>query len=286
MSLIVARQIDCEIRILSDTKMTNPNSLLQTPLDGGLKCIIISPTCCVSFSGNVHIAQQALTPVIRNSSWSRKEITSHLLKQHLEYEDETDYIVTIVGETTSIDRICNGLLEEGLSSTWIGDHKAFEAYQENYHLASCKTPNEALLEERFLIAGIMNDAFKAVIANTTITSVDDFTIGVTSWPTEEDGFRYLPRMFGSGFKTVALTTEPTSLLHTVGAEGGSYNYSLLVPTSAGIGAIAAYIREARSGTLFYPAQSWNPIYFEDMNIEKFINSISNQYGITIDGVGI
>lgn len=286
MSLIVARLIDREVRIISDTKMVSYQPLYQTPLDGGLKCIIISPTCCISFSGNVRIAQQALTPIMSHASLSRNEITSHLLKQHLKCECETDFIVTIVDENISIDRICNGLLEEGLSSAWIGNHRAFETYQENYHLESHKAQNKYFLEERFLIAGIMSNAFEAVIDDSNISSVDDFKVCVTSWPAEEDGFRYLSRMFGSGFKTVTLTSEPTSLIQTLGAEGGSYHHSLLIPTLAGIGAIAVYIREASLGTLFYPAKSWNPILFKNVNIVEFTDAIRNQFGIMVDGIRI
>lgn len=283
MSLIVARQIDDEVRIISDTKMMNYQALRQIPLDGGLKCIVISPTCCVSFSGNVRIAELALTPVMRNMSWSRQEITSHLLKQHRECGCKTDFIVAVVDEAVGIDRISDGLLEEGLPSTWIGEHEAFAAYQANYHLESRPRPSEPFLEERFLIAGRMNDAFAAVVADPSIRSVDDFTICVTSWPAQEDGFRYLSRAAGSGFKTVTLTTEPTSLFRTLGAEGGSYNYSLLVPTSAGIGAVAVHIREARLGALFWPSRSWKSIPIRGVNVGEFVDAIRNQFGIAVDG---
>ncbi len=284
MSLVVARQIDHEVRIISDTKMMRYQSLRETPLDGGLKCIVISPICCVSFSGNVRIAQLALTPVMENTSWSRKEITAHLLKCHRECGGETDFIVTVADQAIGIDRISDGVLEEGLPSAWIGDHGAFAAYQENYHLESHPIPREAFLEERFLIAGRMNDAFAAVVADPSIASVDDFTICVTSRPAEEDGFRYLSRASGFGFKTVALTTEPTNVFQTLGAEGGSYNYSLLVPTSAGVGAVAVHIREARFGALFYPARCWKSIPIKGINVSEFIDAIRNQFGIAVDGI--
>ncbi len=132
----------------------------------------------------------------------------------------------------------------------------------------------------------MGAAFGAVIADPAITSVDDFAINVTSWPAEKDGFRYLALAGGYGFKAVSLSTEATSLLQTIGVEGGSYNYSVLVPTSAGVGAIAVYIREASLGALFFPANSWRAILFKDSTIDAFISAVREQFGVAVDGVRI
>ena len=75
-------------------------------------------------------------------------------------------------------------------------------------------------------------------------------------------------------------------METLGAEGGSYNYSVLVPTSGGIGAVAVYVREARLGALFYPARSWDVILFRDVNIAEFIGAIQKRFEIMVDGVRI
>jgi hypothetical protein len=74
MSLVVARVIDDEIRIISDTKITDSDALHPTPLDGGLKCIAISPTCCVCFAGNVTVAEEALAPILNRTMQDRQQI--------------------------------------------------------------------------------------------------------------------------------------------------------------------------------------------------------------------
>lgn len=284
MSLVVARQIGQEIRIISDTKMMSYNTLRQTPIDGGLKCIVLSPCRCVSFVGNASIAENALAPIIGGQIMSREEITSRLLACHREVGGETDFLVCETGKGIHIDRIADGLLEKDLSTAWIGDTNAFARYQVSYHIESKTQAFE--IEERFEIASRMSDAFRAVIADPTISSVDDFAITVTSHPAQEDGFRYLPHAAGYGFKTISLTNEPTSLLQTLGVEAGSYNYSVLVPLSAGIGAVAVYIREARLGALFFPAHSWRAICFAGLSINEFIDAVQTQYGISVDGIRI
>jgi hypothetical protein len=286
MSLVVARQIGQEIRIISDTKMMGHHDLRQTPFDGGLKCIVLSPTCCVSFVGNARSAEIAMAPIIGGSISTRDAIDSHLLKHHCNSRDAVDFLVGTSGEGVHIDRIAGGAVEKDLPATWIGDHAAFAAYQAAYHVDAGSQPSNDFLEERFQIANRMGDAFGAVIADPTIVSVEDFTISVTSSPAEEDGFRYLARAGGYGFKTVSLSAAATSLLQTVGAEGGSYNYSVLVPTSAGVGAVAVYIREAGLGALFFPAKSWRAILSRESSIEVFIGVIREQYGVSVDGVRI
>src|SRR5262245_18780590 len=134
---------------MSDTKITDAQRLHQTPLEGALKCIVMSPTCCVSFAGNVHIAEHALTRLFQGATLARRELTSYLLLQHRENWCQTDFIVATVGEAISIDRISHGRLEEDLLSAWVGDAEAFAAYQANYQRAWTRAPQSQYLEERF-----------------------------------------------------------------------------------------------------------------------------------------
>ena len=286
MSLVVARRIADEVRIISDTKISNPLALHQTPLTGALKCIVVSPTCCISFVGNIYIAEGALTPLLQGAISTRRELTSYLLGQHRQHGCQTDFIVTTVGEATAVDRISMGSLEEGLPSAWIGDVEAFEAYQANYHTTLTRRQASPYFDERFRIAGAMSDALDAVIDDSGIESVGDFTVSVSSQPAQGDGFRYLSRAFGSGFKPVANTTEETSLTQSVGVEGGSYHYCLLVPTAAGVGALAVHIREARLGILFFPARSWTSILLKGLDVKSFIHEIRARFGITFDGLRV
>jgi hypothetical protein len=77
MSLIVARIIEDEIRIVSDTKVTNYSAVHNTPLNGSLKCVVVSPACCVCFAGRAGLAQVAMTPILKSNGLDRASITEH-----------------------------------------------------------------------------------------------------------------------------------------------------------------------------------------------------------------
>jgi hypothetical protein len=280
MSLIVARMIDDEIRIISDTKITDSGVLHPTLLGGGLKCIAISPTCCVCFAGKVAVAEEALAPILNRTMQDRQQITTHLLQHHKAAQGEADFIVASAGTCAAIDRIAENRLETNIKAAWIGDHWAFSAYQRKY-LAPDRVSFAP--DERFRIATQMDDAFKAVIEDHQNPSVGDFEVTVTSKPAEGDGFRYLSHLGAFGFQSVPLTTTPTNILRSLGVQGGSFSYTVLVPKIAGLGALAVHLREGKLGTFFYPAHCWSPTMFKDVGIDEFVEAIAQRFGVYVDG---
>jgi hypothetical protein len=284
MSLVVSRVIDDEIRIISDTKFTDSGALHPTLLDGGLKCIAISHACCVCFAGNVTVAEEALAPILNRTIQDRQQITTHLLQHHKaargDPETETDFIVASAGTCVAIDRIAEDRVETNIKAAWIGDHSAFSAYQSQYH-----APDRVSIavDERFRIADKMSDAFKSVIRDHQNPSVGDFEVTVTSKPAEADGFRYLSHLGAFGFQSVALTTTPTNILRSVGVEGGSFSYTVLVPKVAGVGALAVHLREGKVGAFFYPAHCWSPTVFKNVGVDEFVEAIAQRFGVYVDG---
>jgi hypothetical protein len=280
MSLVVARVIDDEIRIISDTKITDSDALHPTLLDGGLKCIAISPTCCVCFAGNVTVAEEALAPILNRTMQDRQQITTHLLQHHKAAGGEADFIVASAGTCVAIDRIAEDKVETNIKVAWIGDYSAFSTYQSQYHT---RDRVSIAVDERFRIAAQMNDAFKAVIEDHQNPSVGDFEVTVTSKPAEADGFRYLSHLGAFGFQSVPLTTTPTSVLRSLGVEGGSFSYTVLVPKIAGLGTLAVHLREGKVGAFFYPAHCWSPIKFKDVGVDEFVEAIAQRFGVYVDG---
>ena len=170
MTLIVARQIDDEVRIISDTKFTDDLSLRQTLLDGGLKCIVISPNCCVCFAGNVSLAEGALTPILNGTVCGREQIATHLLQEHKASDGQVDFLVACVRGHIAIDRIAHNKLETDLKSAWIGDQPAFDSYQSRYHSSSQSAP--PIPEDDWSrTVSLMNDAFTAVMQDHRHASV-------------------------------------------------------------------------------------------------------------------
>ena len=286
MSLIVARIIEDEIRIVSDTKVTNYSAVHNTPLNGSLKCVVVSPSCCVCFAGLAGLAQVAMAPILKSNDLDRASITRHLMREHLAEGCKTDFIVAFADPQPTLVRIIDGMIEEDLPSAWIGDQPAFATYQEHYHTFEQRSKTIFTADEfRWLeIATRMSDAFRAVVEDHKHPSVSDFAITVSSKTAEADGFRYLPSSIGFGFHSVSNTTEETSALRPLGVAGGSYNYSVLTPNRSGIGALGVHFLEGRLGALFYPRIQWEPILFRNTGIDEFINAVSEQFDVSIDGI--
>jgi hypothetical protein len=125
-----------------------------------------------------------------------------------------DFILATTKSAVGIDRIWKGDLEEDLPSTWVGDSEAFGAYERYYRASQPLHPDK--LDESILTGCRMTDAFTAVIEKHATGTVGHFSIRVTSQPIERDGFRYLPYVAGHGFQPITNTTDPTSLLRTIG----------------------------------------------------------------------
>lgn len=101
-----------------------------------------------------------------------------------------DFLVAADGRGWQLARIREGVIERGLESTWIGDQEAFERFQSTR--LSAPGPFAEALE-----AGLgpgpksmmrLGNAMNAVIADSTIESVDHFCVRVARG---KDGFEYL-----------------------------------------------------------------------------------------------
>lgn len=284
MTLVVARKIDDTLVIVSDSKVTDDAMLHPSLLNGALKTIVVSSTLCVSFAGNVPLATEALAEVITGSIRDRDDLIVHLLKCHRQCSGACDFLIACHKPPILLARVTEGRCETDLQTTWIGDHTAFEAYQEK--LATdpfAQSTARYAGSDEMAVASRMQGALSAVIADGLHPSVGNFVITARSGTLANSGFRYDRRAFGSGFHPVASTTEPTSLMRSVGVEGGSFHYSVLTPTARGIGAIAVHIVEPRLGVLLHPKGSWEPRIWRDVNTVDLINNVAEQFGLAVDG---
>jgi hypothetical protein len=281
MTLLVARATEDGLHIVGDTKLSFEDAIHSRPLqDGALKCLVTSPTCCVGFAGDTAAAEKALAPVIGNVVWSAERLLPHLLDAHQQSKCAVDFIVGDSSVGGSLHRITDGAVELRLDNAWIGDHRAFESYQKTYH---AETPLEGSGYQQDAFTRMRN-ALEAVISDHNVPSVDGFGIYVTSRHAVSNDFRYLPYAWGSGFYPVANTTTPTSLLRTVGAPGGSYNFTILVPKTLGIAGVGVYILEAGVGALLYPKARWTPVLFRNATCQEFIALVEQNFGLSLTGI--
>jgi len=283
-TLVVARKVDDALVIVSDTKVTNETVLRPSLLDGTLKTITISKSLCISFAGDVTVAHNALADIIVGSVCGRDNVITHLLQHQHQRAGACDFLIACHEQPVTLDKIIDGRCERDLQVAWIGDHPAFEAYQSYWandpfaETAAYSTMDEMSIGSR------MRAALDAVISDGNHPTVGNFVITARSGTLANSGFRYNPHAFGSGFHPVVNTTEPTSLLRSVGVEGGSFRYTILVPTERGIGAIAVHIFEPKLGILLCPKISWQPIILRDTTTADFINFVAEKFNLTVDGI--
>ncbi|MGB8338425.1 MAG: hypothetical protein WCD07_08650 [Burkholderiales bacterium] len=170
-----------------------------------------------------------------------------------------------------------------LLSTWIGDFDAFKSFQE-LDLAESISEHKSLFNDdlSFHLGGI----FRELIASNKHPSVGNFVVTVTPGNSNNIGFRYSNYVSGSGFHPVENTTEPTSVLRSVGVGGGSFQFSILPPETPGIGALAVHIYEANLGAFFQPSTHWTPVLFKNISVDDFIDTVADRFGVKVGGIRV
>jgi hypothetical protein len=286
MTLVVARKFPNSLQIVSDTKLSFDDHRRRKHIaeDSVLKCVALSPTCCVAFANDSQIAMDAIAPLLRSKSLRRADVRTHLLDHCRKRERRADFILATSTDRGSIDLIRDGEIYGDRENAWIGEQGALEEYQSRY-LAKDAYGRDPGVATETAQSKIMRDALESVIASRAVPSVGGYAISTIS-PLSPDagrGFRYVPNQFGSGFQPVSNTTEPTSMLRTVGVPGGSYNYAILVPDTPGVGAVGIYILEIRLGALYFPARSWSPIVYRNKICPEFIESVRRENNLFITG---
>ncbi len=275
MSLIIARIVEDEIRIISDSKITNPTAIRSWPMTDALKALVLRPDLCVCFAGNVRKAEKAL-------EWVRKELQTEdydlsailqlLVRASVDGESGipiTDFIVATLRSNISIHMIKDGRLESNVRTAWIGDYDAFCAFQEY-----CNSPDVSRLSlaeypeelKKYVTVTNMTEAFRRVLSDSRFPSVDNFLISVTSRPAGATGFAYLA--------SANMEAPGTS------AQGG-YSYSILPSKCSGIAVIGLYFNQGQFGALIYPQKYEDPIIYPRMTMVEFIKKVMDEHNIDL-----
>jgi hypothetical protein len=78
--------------------------------------------------------------------------------------------------------------------------------------------------------------------------------------------------------------QRNSMLHSRGAEGGSYRYVVNVPSDPGIGAVGVYISEARKGVVYCPEFDWNARVYADLSYAQFVEAVRTDAKLVLTGI--
>lgn len=183
MTLVVSKIIDGKFNNISDSLIMDKDILTQTynpnknPFASILKTVILSRCVCVSYAGNVYSADQCLKKILEKEQYTWSELQDILVKtskSHTKSEDRVDFALAFIdknGETVQA-KISNGeIIDHTNSLLWLGNSMAFQKFEKKFNELISSGTNES---------ESMMHAFKAVIDDKTIKSVDHFQIRVTS----------------------------------------------------------------------------------------------------------
>jgi hypothetical protein len=284
MTLIVGKIKNNLIRLVSDSKITDENSVRNNALLGNLKLFIINPTTCLGFSGNTYFAEKLFEEVYSNKIKKINELLYRCQMLNLESNDKTFFCVAILQPKAQLIKIYNRKVETNQENIWIGDKLGFEKYQQSFH------ENKTVSNE----FSKMESAFEAVINDEKIPTVSDFQISVETVFSEQlktNYFQYTLKTSISiapySFTIQATSGKPTFVPVIQGnAENGSYGICYLRSLNPFIPAVAIHFSHGNFGVLFCPMINLNNgIMFKDQQDgEDFANEVKKIYKITLQGM--
>lgn len=292
MSLIIARQIENYLWVVSDTKITylrsnNKNARLD-PLDGALKAVIIDPSLCLCYADDAEIGKDAIQHVygLRQRGASIEAVHSYLAMQSKSHPRSSSEFLVITGlPNPEIRKIIHGQIGPPGPAEHIGDHEAFRAFQEcmlKQAADTCQSDTDLPLGIRELSK--LRESFENVISNNQLPSVGGFLV-VTGL--HRSGFEYHPAC-GSYSATLDPEAEQDvsgtewKTLELVGStSSGGYTYNICAPIEPGIGAIGIYINQARLGALFYPHKSRTVTKYRKVGSKEFVERVALDFGLML-----
>jgi hypothetical protein len=282
MSLVVAQATENGPRIVSDTRVTFEWKR-PTFKTGTLKAIVLSPTVTICFAGDVLAGLEGVRDFARALTETNKfdELLPNLQKRTVAGQRRVEFILASVAAGSSITRIRDAEIERKLDSAWIGDHDAFERFQEERQKPlkefQLEMMNQLPASGRVMMA--LGNAMQAVIADPRIPSVDDFCVRIAA----KDGeFNYLEQMFihvGRDI-TVKAGDDLVSKMAQPIQEGG-YAVSVVEPAKPGTPALGLNFPRARIGLVYLPLQYDEAQVIEDVSPNEFSQVVQNRFGVAL-----
>lgn len=271
MSLVVAKITPRGIRIVSDSKVTDPEAVKHGYLYGTIKAVIINQNLCICYAGKAGVGQVAIDS-IRSHAKKIEGVCQRLLDAHKEANEETDFIIAAL-KPTKLFKISNGDIQETDSSCWIGDSDGFNIFQKYLH----QTNPSNIPDSDYLTSIKMETAMREVISEPSIPRVGEFSISVAS---TKNGFNYMLGQYrAAGFLPQSIPSGVLTPIQFGNAASGGFSYHIMSPDNAGIGALGIYFPEGSFGAFFYPEKSWEPIIFRG----DFVLEIQKKYNVSLIG---
>jgi hypothetical protein len=241
-------------RIISDTRVTFRDARRPSFKAGMVKTVIVSREVAISFAGDLDIALSAVRAFAErvNSGPHAEDVERELSQPATKSRGAVEFIIASAVANSRLIRIRDSGIERDLLATWIGDSGAFEQFQSVRN--RLRSPSEmqllSSLPNSAQVMTLLNEAMRAVIADRTIGSVDDFCVAVASKP---GGFNYFPSTFVHLGRDIELRDgdDLVSKMAQSVAEGG-YAVSIVEPLRPGTAALGQNFPRASLGIVYLP----------------------------------
>jgi uncharacterized protein YoaH (UPF0181 family) len=127
-TLVVARVTPLGVRLAADMRITY-SSRNSSFLNAALKLVLLSPTLCVGYAGDVDTALEAIR-IARREQMRNDEAIQHLLAAHLASGQAAQFLVASL-RPTRLTTIKDGVQVDATAG-WIGEVGPFAEYQRHY----------------------------------------------------------------------------------------------------------------------------------------------------------
>jgi len=188
MTLIVARCTSKSILLVSDSKLTLPNSTKANPyLPSHLKIARLGEDRIIAFSGSLEVAKDVLSKI--SSESKNQEVIETLRAASLRGidSDTTDFLFARLNPQPTLLKITNGTASKE-SVSWIGDHQAFEEFQKYFAgnlrldveavgLSYVRLPDSSSERDSSMYARLI-DSMRFVLESGSVSSVGGLVVAV------------------------------------------------------------------------------------------------------------
>jgi hypothetical protein len=303
MTLVVARVTPLGVRVAADMRVTDPYKIRHGYVYGALKAVLLNPTLCVAYAGNVDFALHTIRRISsRGQGFDAAQ--ARLVDASRESCGASDFLLAGLRPSQLVE-IKDGHARVS-SAGWIGDGRAFAEYQAEYHRAQPLMPREVHdsgdRADDIEIAVRMRAGMDAVVEGPT-----SFGEGEDRVLTAPKGGRHetvgelvvmvLPRvqdnLFAYQVSTRAeapMSSEPPPPGMGVvppdfgSAARGSFAYDVLSPAHPGVAALGLYFHEGGLGILYAPLLFDRGESYPRVSLEQFVELVRLKHCIVLAGL--
>lgn len=273
MTLVYAEKTGLQIRVWSDTAVTNREAARRSTVPGILKSMVLSPEVCVSFAGSVTGCLDKIRRVVgaKKEILNFDEILQGLIQHNRQFQDDSAFLVA---HQAKIFRIMKGNCHEVEVGSWIGDPEAADEFLKTRGKllqSGPSDPHDPYSENCM--------AFRQLVSNSEFD-----TVGGLSFLVErgQSGYIYQRELHVTG--STSIPSGAIVRAESGGAAIGGYSHTRAVPKEPGIPCAGIYFPPGKVGYLYRPLEADEAIEIPDVSWDVFLQRAEDQCGVPFYGM--